>query len=119
MSWQLVGFTRGDGGQTSGVEFDLGDDDFDDAAIVWLGSGVRLSRALWPLPSERVEQATQLTGAVLDLATTDYYVLRRPQWIVVARRDLPEPVQIDYHLPDDFGFVQAAAWIGSWSPTMA
>jgi hypothetical protein len=55
-------------------------------------------------------------------------------WLVVGigRRDpqigceyeLPDEefdtdTAIEYHLPEEFGFTRAAAWIGRWAPDMA
>src|ERR1700677_1254304 len=118
MSWLVVGIGRRD--PQIGYEDELPDEEFDtDAAIDWLGPGARLSRASWPLDREHLAEAERLVGEHLDADQMSLFIVRKPQWYVTAHAAGDEPLVIEYHLHEEFGFTQAAAWIGHWAPDMA
>ena len=118
MSWLVVGIGRRD--PQIGCEYELPDDEFDtEAAIGWLGPDARLSRALWPLDRQQLAEAERLVGEHLDADQMNLLIVRKPQWYVTACAAGDEPLVVEYRLPSEFGFTQAAAWIGRWAPDTA
>jgi hypothetical protein len=118
LSWLAIGIGKHD--SQIGCEYELPEEHFDtDAAILWFGPDARLSRALWPLDHQHLADTERMVDTPLDTEQMNWFVARRPQWYVTARTADDEPLVIEYHLSPEFGFTQAAAWIGSWTPEMA